>query len=69
MGRGDLEPERPQRGQVGLDGARAEVAAAGIRQLEALVVVQQRAEEHDDGAGAAGGRDVDVVEVERGRRE
>ena len=30
-------------------------------------LVQQRAEEHDDGAGAAGGVDVDAREVEAGR--
>ena len=65
----DLEPEGAQRRQVRLDGAGAEVAATGIRQLEGLVLVEQRAEEHDDGARAAGGRDVDVVEVELGRRD
>ena len=34
VGRLDLEAERAQRGHVRLDGAGAEVAAAGVRQLE-----------------------------------
>ena len=64
MGRDDLEAEGAQGGQVRLDGARTEVAATGVRQPERRVVVQERPEEHDDRAGAAGGRDVDAVEVE-----
>ena len=32
----DLQAERAQRGQVGLDGAGAEVAAAGVGQLEVV---------------------------------
>ncbi len=65
----DLEPERAQRGQVRLDGAGAEVAAAGVGQLEGVLAVHQRAEEHDDRAGTAGGLLVDAVEVELGRRD
>ena len=67
VGRGDVEAEGLQRRQVRLDRAGAEVAAAGVRQLEAGHLVQQRAEEHDHGAGAAGGVDVDAGEVEAGR--
>ena len=60
-----LETERPQRGHVRLDGAGAEVAAAGVRQLEGvLLVVQQRAQEHDHRAGTTRGLHVDAVEVE-----
>ena len=65
----DLEPERPQGRHVRLDGPGAEVAAAGVRQVEDFLTVQQRAEEHDDGAGTTGGRLVDVGQVELGRRD
>ena len=65
----DLEAERPQRGHVRLDGAGAEVAAAGVRQVEGVAAVQQRAEEHDHRAGTPRGLLVDVVEVELGRRD
>ena len=58
----DLEAERPQRGHVRLDGAGAEVAAAGVRQLEGVLAVHQRAEEHDDRAGTTG-----RLRVDRGR--
>ena len=64
VGRLDLEAERPQRGHVRLDGAGAEVAAAGVRQLEDVGAVEQRAEEHDDRAGTPRGLLVDVREVE-----
>jgi hypothetical protein len=49
---------------VWLDGACPEVAAAGVRQLEDLLAVQQRPEEHDDRAGAPRGVRVDAVELE-----
>ena len=64
VGRLDLEAERPQRVHVRLDGAGAEVAAAGVGQLEDVGAVQQRAEEHDDRAGTPRGVLVDVREVE-----
>ena len=60
----DLQPERTQRGHVRLDGAFAEVAAAGVRQLELLGAVQQRAQEHDHRAGTTGGGLVDRVETQ-----
>ena len=69
VGRRDVEAEGAQRRQVRLDGAGAEVAATGVGQLEAVELVEQRAEEHDDGAGAAGGLDVDAREVELRRRD
>ena len=53
---------------VRLDGPGAEVAAARVRQLEVVHPVQQRAEEHDDAAGAAGRLGVHGVEVELGGR-
>ncbi len=65
LGRLDLEPERPQGGHVRLDGAGAEVAAAGVRELELVAVVQQRAEEHDDAAGTASGLLVDGADRSR----
>ena len=68
MGRDDVQPERAQRGEVRLDSAGAEIAAAGIGQLERVVLMQQRPEEHDHGAGPAGSLDVDAVEVQLGRR-
>ncbi len=67
LGRLHLEAEGPQRGHVRLDGAGAEVAAAGVRQLEVGAAVEQRAEEHDDRAGTPRGLLVDVGEVELGR--
>ncbi len=63
----DVEAEVPQRRQVRLDGAGTEVAATGIRQPEPGLVVQQRPEEHDHRPGAAGGLDVDAVEVQHRR--
>lgn len=68
LGRGDVQAEPAQRDHVRLDGAGAEVAAAGVGQAEALHAVQQRAEEHDDGAGADGGLGVDGLHVQLGRR-
>jgi hypothetical protein len=49
---------------VRLDGAGAEVAAAGIGQSELGAVVQQRPEEHDDRAGPAGSLLVHPLQVE-----
>ncbi|OPZ47751.1 MAG: hypothetical protein BWY91_03294 [bacterium ADurb.BinA028] len=68
VGRHDVQPERPQRRQVRLNGAGAEVAAPGIRQSELGAVVQQRPEEHDDRAGASSGVLVDPLQVQRGGR-
>ena len=59
-----LEAEGPQGVHVRLDGAGAEVAAAGVGQLEDVLAVQQRAEEHDDRAGTPRGLLVDRAEVE-----
>jgi len=68
VGRLHFETEGTQGSHVRLDGAFAEVAAAGVGQLERLAAVQQRPEEHDHRAGAPRGLLVDVVEVElRGR--
>jgi hypothetical protein len=54
-GRGlDAETELAQRLHVWLDGAGAEVAAAGVRQTVCGGFVQQRPEQHDDAAGPAG---------------
>ena len=64
LGRLHLQAERAQRGHVRLDRAGAEVAAAGVRQLEVVRPVHQRAEEHDHRARTAGGGLVDVAEVE-----
>jgi hypothetical protein len=58
---------RPKGDHVRLDGARAQVAAAGVGQLEGRVLREQRAEEHDDRAGAHGGVHVDRVQVEVAR--
>ena len=63
-GRGDVEPEGPQADQVRLDGPGAEVAAARVGEPELVLEPEQRAQEHDDRPGAAGGVDVDGVEVE-----
>ena len=65
----DLQAEGAQRGHVRLDGAGAEVAAAGVRQLEDVLAVHQRAQEHDDRAGTTGRLLVDAVQVELGRRD
>ena len=50
--------------QVRGDRAGAQVATAGVRQLEQQLVVQQWAEKHDDRAGAAGGVLVHVIEAQ-----
>ena len=52
-----------------LDRALAEVAAAGVGEVELVVAVQQRAEEHDHRARTPCGRLVDRVEVELGGRD
>ena len=66
--RSRTEAEVAQRRHVWLDGTGTQVAATGVRQAEARVVVQQRAEEHDDGPGPPGRLDVDAVQVQyRGR--
>ena len=69
VGGGDVEAEGLERGQVGLDGAGAEVGAApGIaRGTRKRQLVEQRPEERGGGAGAAGGVDVDAREVEARR--
>src|SRR6185436_10352396 len=55
---------RTQRGHVGLDGAGAELAAAGVRELEGVGAVEQWAEEHQDRAGTTRRGLVDAAEVE-----
>ncbi len=65
----DVEAEGPQRRHVRLHGALAEVATTGVGQVELVVAVQQRTEEHDHRARAAGGRLVDRGEVELGGRD
>jgi hypothetical protein len=69
VGGDDLEPERAQSGHVRLDGAGAEVAAAGIGKLEVVDAVHQWAEEHDDAAGTPGCLGVHRGEVELGRHD
>ena len=59
-----VEPEGLERLQVRGDGARAEVAAPGVGELELGQEVQQGAEEHDHRAGAARGLDVHARQVE-----
>ena len=66
--RRDVQAEPAQRDHVRLDGPGAEVAAARVRQPEGVHAVQQRAEEHDDRAGPAGGLGVDGLHVQLGRR-
>ena len=65
----DLEAEGAQGRHVWLHRALTEVAATGVGELELVDAVQQRAEEHDDRAGAAGGALVDLREVELGGRD
>ena len=65
----DVEPEGTQRRHVRLDRALAEVAAAGVGEVELVVAVQQRAEEHDHRARASCCRLVDRGEVEVGGRD
>ena len=67
MGRHDVQAESPQGTQVRLHGARPEVATPGIRELEGVELVQQRPEEHDDGARPSAGCDVDRGQVDLGR--
>ena len=62
--RRDVEPEGTQADEVRLDGPGAEVAPARVRQPELVLQPQERAQEHDDRPGAAGGVDVDGAEVE-----
>ena len=69
VGRLDLEAERAQRRHVRLDRAGAEVAAAGVGELERLGAVEQRAEEHQHRAGTPRGHLVDPGEVELLRRD
>ena len=59
-----LDAEVAQGLQVRLDGAHAEVAPAGVGQLEALVEAAERAHEHDDRASPASGRLVHGAQVE-----
>jgi hypothetical protein len=63
-GRFDFETERSEAGHVRLDGARAQGATAGERQVKVLILVHERAEEHDDGARLFGGFDVHVVQLQ-----
>jgi hypothetical protein len=69
LGRLHLEAEGTQCRHVRFDGAAAEVAAAGVRQLEVAHPVHQRAEEHDDRAGTAGRLRVDPAQVKVRRRD
>ena len=48
-------------------GARAQIAAAGIREAVFLGFIQERAKEHDHAAGAARGLHVHGVQVQDGR--
>ena len=64
LGRLHLEAERAQRRHVRLDGAGAELAAAGVRELEGVGTVEQGTEEHQHRPGTPGGRLVDRAEVE-----
>ena len=45
---------------MGLDGASAKRTTTGVRELELRVAVEQRAEEHDNGAGPSGRFDIHV---------
>lgn len=68
LGRRDVQTEQAQHDHVRLDGARTKAAAARVRQLEVVHAVQQRAQEHDDQAGAYGSLGVDRRHVQLGRR-
>ena len=52
---------------MGVDRPRPQVAAAGVRQAERPLAVDQRSEEHDDAARAPRRGHIDPVEVQRGR--
>ena len=67
LGRDDVKTEGAQDLEVRLDGTGAQVAAAGVGELEGVIEAHQWAEEHDDASGATGGLDVHVVKVELSR--
>ncbi len=60
----DAQPEVPKGLQMRGDRTGTQIAAAGIGQLEVLLGMQQRPQEHDDRTGAPGGVGINGVQVE-----